>query len=502
MITHFDVIIVGAGISGVGAAYHLQRSLPGKSFALLEGRDGIGGTWDLFRYPGIRSDSDMYTLGFPWRPWRHSKLIADGASIKQYVEDSAHEQGIDNKVRFGTRVRRVSWSSEHNRWTLECESSRGPLRYSCGFLLMCAGYYRYETAYTPHFAGMREFAGRLVHPQFWSDDIDYAGKRVVVIGSGATAVTLVPALAEKAAHVTMLQRSPSYVFSAPAEDPVAKLLRSYLPEHVAYLVTRWISIVLSSAFYKLTRTWPKIANKMLIDLVQEALGTNIDVSKHFTPRYNVWDQRVCLIPDGDLFQALLGEHASVVTEEIERFTRDGIKLKNGQELAADLIVTATGIELQMLGGIEVEVDGKRVDINQSVLYKSCMFSDVPNLATFFGYINASWTLKADMTARWLCRLLKHMDENDVQRCVPRVSDPAMATRPMLELTSGYIQRALSRLPQQGTKWPFKLYQNYLPDRFLTSFSKIDDGILELTHVQPSASRGQSSYSTSCYETEN
>lgn len=496
MITHFDVIIVGAGISGVGAAYHLQRSLPGKSFVLLEARAAIGGTWDLFRYPGIRSDSDMYTLGFPWRPWKHSKLIADGASIRQYVEDSAREQGIDSKIRFGTRVRKVSWSSEQSAWTLECESERGPLRYSCGFVLMCAGYYSYDTGYTPQFEGMSDYAGRLVHPQFWSDDIDYAGKRVVVIGSGATAVTLVPALAEKAAHVTMLQRSPSYVFSAPAEDPVAKLLRGYLPEKAAYLVTRWISIVLSAGFYKLTRTWPKIANKLLIDLVQQALGSNVDVAKHFTPHYNVWDQRVCLIPDGDLFQALLGEHAAVVTAEIERFTRDGIKLKNGEELKADLIVTATGIELQMIGGCEVEVDGQRFDLNQLVLYKSCMLSNVPNLATFFGYTNASWTLKADMTASWLCRLLKYMDEHGTQRCVPRVSDPAMATRPMLELTSNYVQRALSRLPQQGSTWPFKLYQNYLVDWLFTNFSQIDDGTLELTQVEKTESSSQPLYSAS------
>ena len=496
MITHFDVIIVGAGISGVGAAYHLQRSVPSKSFALLEAREAIGGTWDLFRYPGIRSDSDMYTLGFPWRPWRNTKLIADGASIRQYVEDSAREQGIDSKVRFGTRVRKVSWSSERNTWTLECESARGPVRYSCGFLLISAGYYSYDAAYTPQFEGMADYAGRIVHPQFWSDDIDYAGKRVVVIGSGATAVTLVPALAEKAAHVTMLQRSPSYLFSAPAEDPVAKMLRSYLPEHVAYLVTRWMSIVLSAGFYKLTRVWPKVANKLLIDSVQEALGAHIDVAKHFTPHYNVWDQRVCLIPDGDLFEALLSERASVVTEEVERFTREGIKLKNGDELKADLIVTATGIELQLLGGCEVEVDGQRRDINDLILYKSCMFSDVPNLATFFGYTNASWTLKADMTASWLCRLLNYMDQHDKQRCVPRITDPTMTTRPMLELTSNYIQRALSRLPQQGSKWPFRLYQNYLQDRLLISLSKIDDGTIELTHVQSVESSRQPTYSAS------
>jgi monooxygenase len=353
VITHFDVIIVGAGISGVGAAYHLQRSLPGKSFVLLERRAAMGGTWDLFRYPGIRSDSDMYTLGFPWRPWQHSRLIADGPTIKRYVEDSAREHGIDSKVRFGTRVRKVSWSSERNVWTLECEGPRGPVRYSCGFVLMCAGYYSYDSAYTPQFEGMREFAGRLVHPQFWSDDIDYAGKRVVVIGSGATAVTLVPALAQKAAHVTMLQRSPSYVFSAPAEDPISKLLHKHLSKYGAYLVARWISIVLNAGFYKLTRVWPKVANRVLLDAVQEALGAQVDISKHFTPRYNVWDQRVCLIPDGDLFEVLLSGRASVVTEEIERFTHGGIKLRNGEELPADLIVTATGIELQMLGGCEI-----------------------------------------------------------------------------------------------------------------------------------------------------
>jgi len=494
--THFDVIIVGAGISGVSAAYHLQRSLPGKSFAILEGRDAIGGTWDLFRYPGIRSDSDMYTLGFPWRPWPKTELIADGESIRKYVEDAARENGIDRKIRFGVRVRRLSWSSEHNTWTLECDTRQGRTRYSCGFVFLCSGYYSYESAYAPRFAGASEFEGQIVHPQFWSDAVEYAGKRVIVIGSGATAVTLVPALAEKAEHVTMLQRSPSYVFSAPSENPLVKALQARLPAETAYFVARWISILVNAGFYKLTRVWPKGMNRFMLQRVREALSPNIDVEQHFTPHYNVWDQRVCLIPDGDLFHALLSGRASVVTDTIDRFTRHGILLQSGRELEADLIVTATGIEMQMLAGCELEVDGERIERSQLLTYKGCLFSDVPNLAQFFGYINASWTLKADLTARWLCRLLEHMEKKGAERCVPRRVDPSITPEPLLALTSGYVQRAEGRLPMQGSKFPYKVYQNYFLDLLALRVAKIEDGTLEFgagpraeDHTQPDERTG-------------
>jgi len=487
--THFDVIIVGAGISGVGAAYHLQRSLPGKTFAILEARNALGGTWDLFRYPGIRSDSDMYTLGFPWRPWQKRELIADGESIRQYVEDSAREHGIDQKIQYGVHVRKLVWSSEHNTWTLECDTREGRKLYSCGFVLMCSGYYSYQSAYTPRFEGASEFSGQIVHPQFWSDQIAYADKRVIVIGSGATAVTLVPALAEQAAHVTMLQRSPSYVFCAPSESPLIKALQERLPPQTAYFITRWLSVFANAGFYKLTRVWPELMNRFMLDRVRELIGPDL-VAQHFTPRYNVWDQRVCLIPDADLFRALLRGRASVVTDSIERFTPRGIRLQSGQELEADLIVTATGIEMQLLGGAEVEVDGRRMEITQLLMYKGCLFSDVPNLAQFFGYTNASWTLKADLTASWLCGLLEHMDRNGLQRCIPRRIDPSITPEPLLPLMSGYVQRADARLPRQGSKFPYKVYQNYIVDLLRMRLGKIDDGTLELSAGARSEDRDQ------------
>ncbi|HTU61988.1 MAG TPA: NAD(P)/FAD-dependent oxidoreductase, partial [Polyangiales bacterium] len=359
----------------------------------------------------------------------------------------------------------------------ECETGEGRALYSCGFVLMCSGYYAYESAYTPHFEGAGDFAGPIVHPQFWSDQVDYAGKRVIVIGSGATAVTLVPALAERAEHVTMLQRSPSYVFSAPAESGLIKTLQERLSPATAYFIARWLSVLANAGFYKLTRVWPEAMNRFMLDRVREVLGPDF-VAQHFTPRYNVWDQRVCLIPDADLFRALLSGRASVVTASIERFTPRGIRLESGQELEADLIVTATGIEMRMLGGAEVEVDGRRMEITEVLLYKGCLLSDVPNLAQFFGYTNASWTLKADLTASWLCRLLEHMDRNGLQRCIPRKVDPSITPQPMLPLSSGYVQRADSRLPRQGSKFPYRVYQNYIVDLLTMRLAKIEDGTLE------------------------
>ena len=480
MTEHFDVIIVGAGLSGIGAAYHLSREHPQRSLAILEGRDAIGGTWDLFRYPGIRSDSDMYTLGYSFRPWKEQKAIADGDSILAYVRETARERGIDAKIRFGHRVRRASWSSEDARWTVEAERGGELVRFTSSFLYMCSGYYDTENGYTPEMAGRERFRGRIVHPQRWTDDIEYAGKRVIVIGSGATAMTLVPALAERAAHVVMLQRSPTYVVSLPAVDAIADWLRRRLPSQLAYGAVRWKNVLVSMLFFQLSRRKPELTKRRIVKLVRDALGPDYDVEKHFTPRYNPWDQRVCIVPDGDLFASIRAGKASVVTDHIETFTEEGIRLRSGEELEADLIVTATGLTLRFLGDVALTVDGRPVVSHELTNYKGSMFSDVPNLACAFGYTNASWTLKADLTAEYVCRLLRHMDETGAKQCTPRRRDPSITDEPFLDFSSGYVQRALAHFPKQGSKMPWKLYQNYLLDIALMRFGKIDDGTMEFT----------------------
>jgi monooxygenase len=490
---HFDVIVVGAGLSGIGAAYHLQKHCPDKTFAILEARDAIGGTWDLFRYPGIRSDSDMYTLGYRFKPWRARKSIADGPSILSYVRETAHEHDIERKIRFRHAVKRASWSSEHARWTLEVERGpeREPLQLSCNFLYGCAGYYRYDAGYTPEFPGIERFAGRVVHPQHWPADLDYRDMRVVVIGSGATAMTLVPSMARDAGHVTMLQRSPTYVVSRPAEDPAASLLRRMFPVELAYFLTRWLFVLLGMLFFVVTRKYPRAAKQRMIERVKEELPPGYDVQKHFTPRYDVWDQRVCLVPDGDLFESIRSGRVSVVTDHIERFTEDGIDLVSGERLPADLVITATGLELQFLGGIALELDGRPIDPHDTINYKGVMFSDVPNLACTFGYTNASWTLKADLTAEYVCRLLNHMAAVGARVCTPRRRDLEVQAVPWLDFTSGYIQRALQRFPQMGSKRPWRLYQNYALDLLLMRFGRVDDGQLEFSgagQLRPSASQ--------------
>jgi monooxygenase len=479
---HFDVVIVGAGLSGIGAACHLQRKCPQKSFVLLEGREATGGTWDLFRYPGIRSDSDMYTLGYGWKPWLGEKAIADGASILSYVRETARENGIDAKIRFRHKVIGASWSSERALWTVEAE--RGPERervcFTCRFLYGAPGYYAYDAGYTPEFPGSDQFAGRIVHPQHWPEDLDYTGKRVVVIGSGATAMTLVPELAKQAAEVVMLQRSPTYVVSAPSRDPAAAFLREVFAEKVAYALTRWKNVLLGLLFFYLTRLLPGLSKRALVGLARRDLGPGYDVERHFTPRYDVWDQRVCLVPDGDLFEAIRAGKVTVVTDHIERFTADGIRLRSGQDLPADLIITATGLQMLPLGGLQLTVDGRRVDVSRTMNYKGCMFSDLPNLAYAFGYTNASWTLKADLTAEYVCKLLNHMDAVGAVRCVPRRPDRSVQERPWLDFSSGYVQRSLALFPKQGSKRPFRLYQNYALDLFTLRHGLIDDGTLELT----------------------
>ena len=479
-IEHFDVLIVGAGISGIGAGCHLQKRCPGKSYAILEGRADIGGTWDLFRYPGIRSDSDMYTLGYSFRPWTHAKAIADGPAILEYLKDTAKSYGIDKRIRFGHRVKSAAWSSQDARWTVAAERGpqREPVRFTCNFLFMCSGYYNYAEGYTPQFPGTERFAGSIVHPQKWTADIDYANKRVIVIGSGATAVTIVPEMAKTAAHVTMLQRSPTYVISRPAEDFIANGLRRVLPVKLAYLLTRWKNVLLGMMFFQLSRRRPESIKKLILGAVRKELGPDYDVGTHFTPRYNPWDQRLCLVPNGDLFEAIKAGRVDVVTDQIETFTPQGIALRSGKQLEADLVVTATGLNLQLFGGVQVSVDGRDVAPAQTLNYKGMMFSDVPNLASSFGYTNASWTLKCDLTCEYVCRLLNHMQKHGYRRCTPRNVDPSVAEEPWIDFSSGYVQRALQTLPKQGSKLPWKLYQNYAFDIMMLRYGRVDDGVME------------------------
>ena len=480
---HFDVLIVGAGLSGIGAGYHLQQKCPGKSYVILEGRDCIGGTWDLFRYPGIRSDSDMFTLGYSFKPWTEAKAIADGPRILNYVRETAADNGIDRKIRFHHRVKRASWSSQEARWTIEAErggQGEAPpetVRFTCNFLFMCAGYYKYEGGYRPDFPGEQDFAGRIVHPQAWPDDLDYAGKRVVVIGSGATAVTLVPEMAKQAAHVTMLQRSPTYVVARPAEDPLANKLRTKFSPKIAYHLIRWRNVLFGMYFFQLCRRKPSRAKELILGGVKMAMGPDYDIATHFTPRYNPWEQRLCLVPDGDLFKSIRQGRASVVTNTIDTFTEKGIRLKDGSELPADIIVTATGLNLQVVGGLEVSVDGRAVDFARTLNYKGMMYSDVPNMASALGYTNASWTLKCDLTCEYVCRLINYMDPRGYKQCVPHNVDPSIAELPALDFSSGYVQRSVAKLPKQGSKRPWRLYQNYALDIVSLRFGKIDDGVM-------------------------
>jgi cation diffusion facilitator CzcD-associated flavoprotein CzcO len=479
---HLDVLVIGAGLSGVGAAWHLQTLCPDRSYAILEARDAMGGTWDLFRYPGVRSDSDMYTLGYRFRPWRDPKAIADGPSIKAYIEQTAREHGIDRRIRFGHRVVRAEWSSADARWTVEAEvgPARTPARLTCGFLYTCTGYYDYERGYTPAWPGMERFGGRVVHPQHWPADLDYAGKRVVVVGSGATAVTLVPAMAGgpgAAAHVTMLQRSPTYIAAQPTHDAIGNALRRALPDRAAYAATRWKNVLRSMFFYTLARRRPALFKRALRKEARRALGRDYPIDTHLAPRYEPWDERLCIVPDGDLFQAVRDGRASIVTDHIEAFTETGLRLRSGATLDADVIVTATGLNLRLLSGMTLVVDGEPVDLSRTMAYKGMMYSDVPNLASAFGYTNASWTLKCDLVAEHVCRLLNHMRAHGHARCTPR-RDPAVAEAPVLDFTSGYVQRALASLPKQGTRAPWRLHQNYVRDLVALRLGPVDDPALE------------------------
>lgn len=480
---HFDVLVIGGGLSGIGAAWHLQARCPERSWTILEGRDAVGGTWDLFRYPGIRSDSDMYTLGYRFRPWRGRHAIADGPSIKAYIEEVVRDFDIGPKIRFGHRVVRAAWSTDEARWTVEAEvgPERRPARFTCGFLYACTGYYRYDRGYTPDFPGIERFGGRVVHPQQWPEDVDYEGKTVVVIGSGATAVTLVPAMVEgpgAAAHVTMLQRSPTYVVGLPSEDRIAGALRRVLPERLAYAVVRWKNVLRQIFYYQLARRRPEQMKRVIRKGVQEALGEAYDIDTHFSPKYEPWDERLCIAPDGDLFRAIREGRASVVTDHIETFTETGIRLGSGKHLAADIIVTATGLEVEILSGVTLEVDGREVDLSRSLSYKGIMYSDVPNLASSLGYTNASWTLRADLIAEHVCRLLNYMARHGYAQCTPRRGDTSGGEEPVLNLESGYIRRALPKLPKQGREAPWRFHQNYVKDLVALRYGRVDEPVLE------------------------
>jgi cation diffusion facilitator CzcD-associated flavoprotein CzcO len=486
---HLDVLIVGAGLSGIGAAHYLQTECPWASFAVFEGRDAIGGTWDLFRYPGIRSDSDMFTLGYSFRPWDGEKSIADGESILRYITDTARDDGLYERIRFDHRVTRADWSSADALWRVTAQRSDGSLvEITCSFVFSCSGYYRYDRGYLPDFAGMDDFTGTIVHPQHWPSDLDYADRRVIVIGSGATAVTLVPSMAATAAHVTMLQRSPTYITSLPARDPVADLLRRALPERWAGPAVRWFKALTTQASYVLSQRHPTLVKRLLRRHVAHQLPDGYDIDTHFTPRYDPWDQRLCVVPDGDLFAAIRAGAVSVVTDEIDTFTEKGIRLRSGAELEADIVVTATGIELLFAGGVALSVDGQPVDPATRLTYKGMMLEGVPNLALAIGYTNASWTLKCDLTCDYVCRLLNRMRETGDRQCTAINRDAGVTALPLLGLTSGYVKRSTDRFPKQGSKAPWQVRQSYLRDYRALKMSGIEDDAMVLSNRrrEPSA----------------
>jgi cation diffusion facilitator CzcD-associated flavoprotein CzcO len=485
---HVDVLVIGAGISGIAAGYRLQERCPKKTFAILEGRGAIGGTWDLFRFPGIRSDSDMYTLCYPFRPWTGSQMIVDGISIREYVEATAREYGIDRKIRFNRRVVRAAWTSSNASWTVDIQrADTGETeQMTCGFLLTCTGYYRYDEGYTPEFPGIERFAGEVVHPQFWTDDVDHAGKRVLVIGSGATAVTAVPALAQRAAHVTMLQRSPSYVFPFPASDPVVGLLGRLLPSRLAYSIVRWRNVKIQTLIWGVSRRWPGLMRRLIRKLGERRLPSSYDIDTHFNPRYDPWDERLCIAADGDLFEAITAGRASVVTDRIDTFTKTGVRVASGRELEADLVVTATGLNLQPLGGIELSVDSGKVELPATLAYRGAMISGVPNLAFAFGYINQSWTLGADLTAQYVCRLLNYMQDNGYGRCTPRNLNRVPGSTPFLELSAGYVRRGGDLFPRQGSSDPWYRPLHYPRNRRTMMHAPINDPALEFGRLARTA----------------
>lgn len=480
MTEHVDVVIVGAGLSGIGAAHHLQDAFPQRSYAILEARETSGGTWDLFRYPGVRSDSDMHTLGYRFRPWVAAEAIADGPAILGYIRDTAADAGIDKRIRYGHKVIRASWSSADARWTVEFEHGGVRSQLTCSFLYVCSGYYRYDRGFTPEFDGIEDFRGQLVHPQQWPEDLDYAGKRVVVIGSGATAVTLVPAMAEKAAQVTMLQRSPTYIMSLPSVDAVATRLRELLGPRRAYAITRWKNVAFGTLIYQLSQRRPAMMRKFIRDQTVKQLPAGYDVDTHFNPVYDPWDQRLCLVPDADLFKAIRAGKADVVTDRIEKFTPTGLRLESGAELEADIVVTATGLDMLAFGGVTLEVDGRTVELPDTMAYKGMMLSGVPNFAFTIGYTNASWTLKADLVAEFVCRMLRHLDRNGYSHFTPW-PDPAVTPAPLMDFQAGYVLRAIDRFPKAGSRAPWRLGMNYAQDVLTLRHGRIEDGTVRFAH---------------------
>ena len=486
--THFDVIVVGAGLSGIAAAYYLKTRTPKKTFAILEGRETIGGTWDLFKYPGVRSDSDMHTLGYGFNPWPSDQSITGAPLILEYIRSTAKRHEIEQKIKFGHRVVHAAWSSAQQLWRIDARvgPEGTPVKFTANFLFMCSGYYDYSGGYEPQWAGREDFKGRFVHPQHWPADLDYAGKRVVIIGSGATAVTLAPAMTDLASHVTMLQRSPTYIIARPSTDPISVWARKRLPERLAGTFVRWKNVLLGMFFFQMSKKRPDRIKKLIRDGVLAHLGPDYDVDTHFKPAYNPWDQRVCLVPDGDFFKAIRDGKIDVATDHIDRFTENGITLKSGRTLQADIVVSATGLRIQLMGGMTVDVDGERVDFGKRLNYKGMMYSDVPNLASAFGYTNASWTLKCELTAQYVTRLLNYMDAKGFGACVPRMRDEKMAKIPALDFSSGYVQRAEGVLPKQGARAPWRLYQNYALDLASLKFGKLEDGSMEFVKAKVAA----------------
>jgi cation diffusion facilitator CzcD-associated flavoprotein CzcO len=485
---HVDVLIVGAGLSGIGAAHNLRKAFPNKSLAILESRDAIGGTWDLFRYPGIRSDSDMYTLGYRFRPWTGSRSLADGPAIRQYIRDTATESGVDKLIRFNSRLIRAEWSSADDLWTLDVLNTQTEevTQITTNFLHICSGYYRYDEGFTPQFAGSENFKGKIIHPQHWPEDLDYEGKKVVVIGSGATAITLVPAMTDKAEHVTMLQRSPNYVLSIPGVDPIAHRLRKLLGDRFAYPINRWKNVFVATMLYQVSQRRPKFVKKLLRKMNTAMLPDGFDVDKHFKPKYNPWDQRMCMVPDGDLFRSIRGGDASIVTDTIDEFTETGIKLGSGDTLDADIVITATGLNLQLFGGAELAVDGTNIDLADTLAYKGMMLSGIPNFAFTVGYTNASWTLKADLVSEYVCRLIGFMDQQGYKRCVPLNSDTSLETVPLLDFSAGYVLRSLDALPRSGSKAPWKLGMNYAVDVVNLRHRSLEDEAMVFTRASAPA----------------
>jgi monooxygenase len=484
-----DVLIVGAGLSGICAASHLTARHPSRSYAVLESRARIGGTWDLFRYPGIRSDSDMYTLGYSFKPWRDAKALADGPSILSYIQEAAREKRIDEHIRLSHRVRGAEFDSGERRWEVEAQrtDTGEVIRLSARWLVLCCGYYSYESGYTPPLPGVERFGGTVVHPQQWSDEVQYEGKRVVVIGSGATAVTLVPALAERAAHVTMLQRSPSYVISLPERDGIADALRRRLPMRLAYPLARWKNVLLMMLSFQASRRRPELVKSLIRKGVVAELPPGYDVDRHFNPPYNPWQQRLCVAPDGDLFAAVRAGRASILTDRISTFTETGLELESGQRLEAEVVVTATGLRLLAFGGIDLAVDGEPVSLPETMTYKGMMLGGLPNLLFTFGYTNASWTLTCDLTCAWFCRVLAHMDEHGYDTAVPVNRDPSITDLPLIDFTSGYVLRSIAEFPRQGSKPPWRQLQNYVLDTLALRLSRIDDGVLQFTGTRGRAS---------------